>query len=540
MQTASKPRKKKSAPQSGKRRGNKDAPQEERSFLLTLVAAACSGALLGLSAPGFDQWYLAWFGLVPLLLLTVSSPSAAQAFVRALVFGTAYNLVYLNWYLGLHPLEWLGFSWWQSMLLAFGAWLIESVHQGLIIGAFAGICKLLPLTGGFIPRRVEGKLHWPCLVMIPLVWTLVVNKLGNAHDALGVPWSMLEYSQYHQLPLLQLTSIVGGIGLGFIIVMFNVALAGLLATAAAKASWKSLSTPTGAACVRQLLTVALLLFVGYAWGLESIARSHLQPIVDLKILQGNVNIDMERTRHRYTLAELYKRYKQLIAPCPGGLCVWTESALPAYLKKEAKTSADLGKTARAGKMDMVIGSMDSDASGKPYNSAFGITSGGKLLPEVYHKRYLVPFGEYTPLLVKYMPEFVQRLTNTPAESGFSAGTTPVVLSLACGKIAPLICFECLSPEIVSSSVREGGGLLVNISDLAWFHDSMIGQQMIAFSVLRATESKRYFVFAANSGPSAIIEPTGKIGSTSQVSRMATVSGKVGISYEQTAFSRWFR
>ena len=495
---------------------------------------------MGLSAPGLNQWYLAWCGLIPLLLLSVSAPGVGPAFLRGLSFGVCYNLVYLNWYLGLHPLTWLGFNLWQSWLLAALAWLIVSVHQGLIVGLFSGLCRLLPLAGGFIPRRVEERWHLPALIAIPLAWVLLENKLGNAHDLLGVPWSMLEYSQYRQLPLLQITSWIGGIGLGFLIVLVNVALAGILATATNRLSWKALSAPTIGAAVRQVMTVALLITLVYAFGLSSMAASVSRASENLSVLQGNINIDMQKTVHRYTLDELLRHFTPLVNRCPPGLCIWTESALPIYLKREGPALSVVAQQAERGKLDMLIGALDRDAGGRPYNSVFGITSGGRLLSTVYHKRYLVPFGEYTPCLVEYMPEWVRRLTNTPAGGGFAAGQGPAVLSLPSGKVAPLVCFETLSPELVASSVRAGGTLLVNVSDLAWFHNSMIGEQMLAFSVLRATESRRYFVFAANSGPSTIVSATGNITALSPVADKYVLTGKVAFLSEVTPFSRWFR
>jgi apolipoprotein N-acyltransferase len=188
---------------------------------------------------------------------------------------------------------------------------------------------------------------------------------------------------------------------------------------------------------------------------------------------------------------------------------------------------------------MVVGSMDHDKDQNPFNSAFGIDSHGQLLAEVYHKRYLVPFGEYTPVFVNSMPEWMQRLTNTPAGGGFHSGTDPAAFNLTCGKVAPLVCFETLSPELVASSVRKGGQLLVNISDLAWFHKSCVGEQMLAFSVLRAVENSRWFVFAANTGPSAIIDAKGKIVHLSKQNTEQLLVGKVTLSSEITPFTHWF-
>ena len=507
---------------------------------LSIIFSAASGAVLGLSAPGFGYWFLAWAGLVPFLLLTVSASGPAQAFLRGGCFALAYNLVYLNWYLGLYPLNWLGFNDWQSAALAALAWLIVCTHQALITGGFASLIRVLPLTGGFLPARLEERWHVPSLIVLPLLWVLIHNKLANAHDLLGVPWTMLEYSQYRQLPLIQIASIVGGVGLGSLLVMSNVALAGAVATLSSKLSWKPLASRTNGDCARQLMVVALAVAVAWAWGSSTLtSRAERQPI-SVCVLQPNVNIDMQKTVHRYTLSELLLRESKMIADCKPGLCVLSEGSLPAYLKQEKSASAALCDLSKKHAVDLVVGTLDQDADGHPFNSAVGVTSGGKLLPDVYHKRYLVPFGEYTPVLVRYMPEWIQRLTNTPAGSGFSAGQQPVVLRLESGDVAPLICFETISPELVAASVRKGGELIVNLSDLAWFHHSMIGEQMIAFSVFRAIENKRYFVFAANSGPSAIIDPDGRIDAASGLGTQEILTGKAAIESELTPFTFWFR
>src|SRR5262245_10219528 len=110
-----------------------------RAVLLTSLAA---GGVLGLSAPGFDQWYLAWFALSPFFLLVISAPGLGTAFGRGFLFALGYNLVYLTWYLKLHPLGWLGFNDFESVLLAALAWLIVSTHQALITGIVALAIKV--------------------------------------------------------------------------------------------------------------------------------------------------------------------------------------------------------------------------------------------------------------------------------------------------------------------------------------------------------------------------------------------------------------
>lgn len=526
-----------------KRRKSTKSPKTKPSFLgfdlWGIIVALISGALLGLSAPGFNQWYLAWLMFAPLLLLSCQSKTTLTALIRGLAYGLAYNLVYLNWYLALHPLTWLGFTDWQSILLASASWMVVSAVQALIFALFALVVNKLPTTMSFLPVWADGRLCLPSLVVIPLLWVTLDNKLGNAHELLGVPWTMIEYSQYRQLPLLQATSIIGGIGLGFLVVMANTALAGLLASASKSASLQKLASNSLTKAWLQLLAVVLIVSLLYSWGLSKLYALKAGNTINLSILQGNINIEMQKTSHHFTLTELLGYYKAMAQKCPAGICVLAENALPAYMKDQSQATYDLGQFAKEHHLELYFGALDKNKKGQPFNSVFALTANGKLLPSVYHKRYLVPFGEYTPTFVNYLPEFLKRLTNTPAGDGFAAGIDPCPLSSRKGNIAPLLCFEIVSPEIVSESIRKGGQLIVNFSDLAWFHRSMIGDQMLAIAALRAAESKRYCVFAANSGPSAIIEPSGKILFTTPKCQKTLVSGKVEFISEITPFSSYY-
>lgn len=498
------------------------------------------GCLLGLSCPGINQWYLAWIGLAPLILAISASKGIWQAAARGLVFGFAYNLVYLNWYLGLQPMEWLGFNWWQGWALAIAAWTITSFHQALIISLFSLVAKLIPTTGGFIPQKIPGGWKLPAVLALPLLWVLIVNKIGNAPAFLGVPWSMLEYTQYKQLPLIQVASLIGGIGVAFIIVMVNTSIASLVSTLSGKPLYKAISASGKGMAVIQTAIVLLAIPLSIGLGGWQSAKTAVRAITPIAVLQGNINIDMQKTKHRYSLDELLQRYLKLLPKIPPGICVFTESAVPTTLSQNREVQNLLGQVCESKKLDMVVGAIGTDDLSNPYNSAYGISTDGAMATNVYHKRYLVPFGEYCPTLVQYFPEWIKRLTNTPAGGGLSSGKQAQILKLTNGEIAPLICFECISPELAADSTRSGGQLIVNISDLAWFHRSSIGEQMIAFSVFRAIENRRFFVFAANTGPSAIIDPQGMITKRSIIDETTVLAGRVGFSNEITPFTAWFR
>ncbi|HNB20863.1 MAG TPA: apolipoprotein N-acyltransferase [Candidatus Melainabacteria bacterium] len=541
-----------------KRQSKKEAkskpkkPQLKFSWPSNLGLAVLGGALLGLSAPGitipmlpgighsFSLSFLAWFALAPLLLLTASSKSTFQAFLRGTVFGTAYNLVYQNWYLGLQPLDWLGFNQWQGWALAILAWFVIAVHQGLIIGLFSAAAYLVPTTGQFFPEGAKKRIKLPAFFILPLLWVLIVNKLGNAHIALGVPFAMLEYTQYKQISLIQIASIIGGIGLSYLMVMCNTVFATLIANFSKMKGVTSLQAPSRSIALYQCFAMALILTGMLAFGFYQSSTLSYPANIPVSVVQQNINIDMQKTKMRYGIDDLFRIHRDLMMSAPKGLSVWTESALPTYLNREKGTQQNLKELAMRRGTDIVVGAMDTDSNGRPYNSAFGITSGGKILENIYHKRYLVPVGEYAPPFLQVLPEWARRMTNTPAGGGFNSGSKPEVFEFASARVGPLICFEIISPEEVASTVREGAQVLVNISDLAWFHDSLIGEQMIATSVMRAVENRRFVIFAANTGPSAVIDPLGRVQDRCGIGKAQTLTGKIGTVDNTSIFTSWYR
>ena len=540
------------------------------------LIAIVFGLCLGCSAPGIGLWLTAWICLAPLLFIIrieqtdKNHPYKAllKVFLYGFLFGLAYNCVYLQWYLGLAPLDWLGFNAWQGQLLAWAALLIVAGHQALLIALFA-LCYRLSLNA--LQRfsllsnsQIAGLIH---ILLVPLLWILITNKMGNAHDLTGVPWSMLEYTQYKQLYLIQIADIVGGIGICFLIVMVNTLFAQIafsiftqLSMYKAKADDKLRSVggdfkfkiigpnfttmfayfeTAFNANLPAIVICFFLLLAALAYSGHCLASDADEPVRTISIMQPNINIEMEKTKRKYTLTELLTYQMKLSSQCPRGLCVWTEGAVPACMPDNPAVQSILKEFAQKKRLSLIVGTIDKDNDGNAYNAAWGVSSHGEISRQIYHKRYLVPFGEYTPAWVRNWPEWILRLTNTPAGGGYSSGTKPALINIDDKLIAPLICFEVISPELAATGVRAGGQLLVNINDLAWFHQSIIGEQMIACAVLRAVENRRYCIFAANTGPSAVISPFGKIKSYLAQNKAGHLIDQFNYSSKLSLFTQWF-
>jgi len=163
---------------------------------------------------------------------------------------------------------------------------------------------------------------------------------------------------------------------------------------------------------------------------------------------------------------------------------------------------------------LVIGATTSSGTGnrKFHNSALGISSQG--IESVYHKSRLVP-GIERPFgrSLKFMQRLFPYLGGTGA--GFHGQTSrPVMKHHHTGiSLAPVICFESAFPEHVASFVRNGADIIAVITNDGWWNGTYGYQQHLSFSCLRAIETRRPVVRAANTGVSAYIDHSGQIIST---------------------------
>src|SRR5262249_22437461 len=189
----------------------------------------------------------------------------------------------------------------------------------------------------------SGQLSLPALWTIPLLWVLLVNKLGNAHCLTGVPWSMLEYSQYKQLPLIQIASIIGGISIEYLIVLVNVILSIGFVPLSKTTKAKAFSvTGKGALAMQGLISILALLAV-LTYGFWRLSEKHAPATITLSVVQPNVNIEMQKSEHRYTVLDLVNQQVALTKECPQGICIWPESAVPTRLPKNPTMQDRLGK-----------------------------------------------------------------------------------------------------------------------------------------------------------------------------------------------------
>jgi apolipoprotein N-acyltransferase len=146
----------------------------------------------------------------------------------------------------------------------------------------------------------------------------------------------------------------------------------------------------------------------------------------------------------------------------------------------------------------------------------------------------VPFGEFAPL-----GSLGQQINGRlpMARESFVASKSTNLLRCMWGGIGTSICIELVYPHLISDEVRHGAHLLINVSNLGWFHQSSLNKQILAAAILRAVENGRYFVVSANTGISAVIDPSGTVTSVSYPNRRGVLLDTVQFLYNQTPFSK---
>jgi apolipoprotein N-acyltransferase len=482
---------------------------------IALLGLAVAGGVLGLSAPGPGLWPLAWVGLVPLLLWVMGCSSLHYAVLGGLSFGLAYHLVYLQWFVGLHPLTWIGFSPELSVVVCLAAWLFAAGCGAVITGLFTVCMRLLMV--------VDGKARLHCLLIIPLLWVLV--QTFGQRTTVGLPWAYLEYTQMAWPIAREAVAILGTTGLGYVIVLCNLGLAYCWRMTASRLT-------RGLASVAWLGLIAAIVYGSADWG-NTLPKPPLP--VPVALVQGNLSIETIRAAALplSTVEKAYLNPLQRLSLPPGALLVLPEEGVFPSALVESSAAKDpmlhwFMRYSRAKQVAVMAGAtglmekpegLVSSSDWLAYNSLVFIPP--EASSRFYHKRLLVPFGERLPeLLPGLSAEAIQAMLKSVGvdfSPGFQAGTRQPLLSWASSAsgssvhIGPLICFEGIYPELVMDYQARGANLLVNTSNLGWFHaHPMIEEQFLAIHQAMAAQARLPIVLATNSGVSAIISSDGSI------------------------------
>jgi apolipoprotein N-acyltransferase len=440
-----------------------------------------------------------WIALVPLFL--VLGAGGRRAAWLAYGHGVAFWLTSMSW---IAPtLETYGQlpSWLATLML-----LLLGLYQGAFTALFGWLGAPLWRRGG-----------WMAWAGLPALWVAV--EWLRAHQLMrGFPWNLAAYAWSEMPGALPLATWVGAYGVSFALVLANVG----IARSVVRREWR-----TGVISI-----LGCLLLLAAAGRFRSVTH---QPApgqgLPVRLLQPNIDNlvewDEQLVRRNYT-----KVLSQSESACdlPGALVVWAESAAwPFSYDRDPGLRTDLEALVSRG--CPILMSSTTEQEGLFYNSM--VLVGPQGVEGRYHKRHLVPFGEYVPL-GRWIP-FLGKLARNAGD--FSAGRELLLLPWHEEWLGAAVCFEVVFPFEVAATVRQGATLLVTITNDAWYGDTAAPWQHYRAARFRAAESRRYLMRAAITGVSGLIAPDGSVVSQLGVGEEGVIRGQVAPRRDLSPYTR---
>jgi apolipoprotein N-acyltransferase len=433
------------------------------SSLAALAYCVISGVLLALPYCNGHLWIFAWFSFVP-LFIALEKKTKLHAFVLAYVCGLVF---------------WAATIFWLVNVTVVGTVLLV-----LYLSLYFGIFGLL-VTTDYRLRTID-------VFVIPSAWVLL--EYARSHLLSGFPWALLGYSQYRNLPVIQIADITGVWGVSFIIALVNTVLFWV-------ASCKFQVTRVKGAVILSGVVLLVALTYGY-YSLFFASFGSQQTRVRISVIQGNIPQELKwQEQSRGMIIQKYAELTRMAAGARPDLILWPEAALPVVVGEEDREYFEAAQSlVNETKIPLLLGAV-TRRGGNYYNSALYLERDGSVAAS-YDKLHLVPFGEYIPGR-KFFPilQTVVPIGDVTAGSAYTVFDKPQQFSV-------LICFEDLFPELSRQFVRRGARFLVNITNDAWYKLTPAPYQHLAASVFRAVENRVFLVRAANTGVSTFIAPTG--------------------------------
>ncbi len=396
----------------------------------------------------------------------------------------------------------LGFAFGCGTFAAGTYWLYVSVHGfgkaplWLALALMLGLVALMACYSallGYVAARFfpqHGAVRW--LIALPAGWVLLEWVRGWFLSGFG--WLSLGYSQTGTW--LAGWAPLGGVYTISLIVAF---------TAGALAFWWTEGERKKSRVWQALFVLTLPWFAGLALGRIEWTRASGAP-VGVAIIQGAIPQDQKwlaenRDNSLHTYRDL--TFSALGTP----LIVWPEAAAPELANNIVPYLGELARSAEAAGSSLLLGLIraePAESGDRPryFNSILAFDK------EItwYDKHHLVPFGEFFPV-----PEAVRRwmrLMNLPYADFSRGAATQPPLQVGGLALSASICYEDAYASSQIASVRASTAL-VNVTNDAWFGRSTARHQHLQISQMRALESQRYLIRAANDGISAVIGPRGE-------------------------------
>ncbi|MFZ4537787.1 apolipoprotein N-acyltransferase [Propionivibrio sp.] len=459
-----------------------------RPKALRLLAALLLGATSVLAFAPLGWFPLVWITLGGLFgLLAIAANENKGTFKDSLdgaLIGAAFGF-------GLFI---AGVSWVYVSLSTFGGMPVPVAALATFL--FCCLLSLFPALAGALFVRFSPDGWWQRCLYFAALWTLTEWLRGWVLT--GFPWLAIGYSQAPPSPLAGFAPVLGVYG-----VSLTTALVAALICEVFR-RWMSVEPCPASRWIRWCPLLPMLLAGFLLAGGDLLREVHWTEAqgapLSVALLQGNVAQDMKWRPEKFN--ESLRTYYRLADENPARLTVLPETALPAFLEQvPAEYLDELKKLAERQQGDMLLGIATGDRT-QYANAAISL---GQSPEQRYSKSHLVPFGEFVP------PGFswFLAMANIPMSDFTPGANKQMPMSITGQKVAVNICYEDAFGEEIIRALPEAT-LLVNLSNVAWFGDSLAPAQHLQIAQMRALESGRMMLRATNTGMTAIVGADGQV------------------------------
>lgn len=453
------------------------------------IFLALSAMLTGICVCYPDLGILQWVSLIPAALVIFSVADTCKNRLRSvylygLFFYMCYFVTVWHWFFVMYPLEFTGMDAGTALLVVLAAVLgIPLVQSSMFAFVLVIFCKL---------ARGETAKRIPFLKPFLFAALWVVFEWTQTLFWFGVPWGRLAIGQTKLLVTLQSSSVLGSYFVSFLIVAVN----SLVAAALLYVSLRKLCA----------LTCAGLFTLNFAFGAVMMLPKKQNEQVTVAAIQGNISSVDKWNSSPQKAYDTYKRLTREAAESGAQIVVWPESVLLSYSYSTEQVLANLAKE---NEIVLVVGALVTDEEGQK-NCMITFYPDGTVAQESYKKRHLVPFGEYMPwrdFLTAILP-FLSEISILGRDLIPGEEASPIDTEY--GKMGALVCFDSIYETLALDSAKSGAELIIIGTNDSWFFDSAGVWMHEAQAKMRAIETGKYVVRAANTGVSAIITPQGRV------------------------------
>ena len=485
------------------------APAAPWHWALALLAGLAQAASLALPGSGAPQWWLQLAALATLAWLVRPGTPWRRAGALAWVFACAWLAGTFWWlFISMHTYGGLAAPLAIAGVLGLAAFL--ALYYAAAVAAFSAVA---PTNRAF------------AAIVFGAFWLLA--ELARGIWWTGFPWGAGGYAHV-QGPLAVLARSVGVYGIGFVAAVLAMLLAQLR-----RSDWRS-------ARAWALLAAVLATLAALAWQRERAIEAPRLPAVPpltLALLQGNIPQN-EKFQFGTGVPMALQWYSEQLRNATAQLVVAPETAMallpqqlpPGYLDA---IQAQYSSGAQAALIGIPLGDL---ALGYT-NSVLGWQP-GQAAPYRYDKHHLVPFGEFIPPFFRWFTALME----IPL-GDFSRGAVVQPPFVWRGeRLAPNICYEDLFGEELGARFVDPDSaptVFVNLSNIAWFGNSLAIDQHLQISRMRTLEFERPMVRATNTGATAIIDHRGVVTHLYERVRRGVLTGEVqGRSGPPTPYAAW--